>query len=258
MLSNYGKNEWRAILGIGLLLAASAALLQLWWLLAGVVVLTVALLSFFRDPDRPMPTQRNVAVAPADGKVTSVHEIEHFEPFNGPATCVRIFLSVFNVHVNRCPCHGQVQSITYTPGKHGNALNPESPEDNENNLIVLVHPIRGHPVAAVRQIAGMLARTIACGVEEGQTLQRSQRIGMIKLGSTTDLYLPASMAPQVQVRPGQKVKGGLTVLAHVYPPENQADGSTPAGAIAQTVKPTPAPSETTTGTEAESTAAPTQ
>jgi phosphatidylserine decarboxylase len=244
MLSRYAKSEWLAILVIGLLFAACAALVGVmaqsmwpWWGAALILALTIATLSFFRDPDRPMPTQRNVAVAPADGKITSIHELEHFEPFDEPATCVRIFLSVFNVHVNRCPLHGKVQSITYTPGKHGNALNPESPEDNENNLITLVHPIRGHPAAAVRQIAGMVARTIACGVEEGQTLQRSQRIGMIKLGSTVELYLPQSMSPRVQVVRGAKVKGGVTVLAHVSPPQNQADTTTPAGAIAASTKP---------------------
>ena len=237
MLSNYGKSEWLTILIAGLLLAASAALIGPWWLAVLILALAGAGLAFFRDPDRPMPTQRNIVVAPADGKVSSVHELDHFEPFNEPATCVRIFLSVFDVHINRSPCHGQIQSITHTAGKHGNALNPDSAEDNENNLIVMVHPIRGHPVAAVRQVAGMLARTIACGVSEGQTVQRGQRIGMIKLGSTTELYLPRSMSPQVQVKVGDKVKGGWTVLAHVAPPQNQADTSTPAGAIAAEVKP---------------------
>jgi phosphatidylserine decarboxylase len=232
MLSPYGKQEWLTILVVGLLLAAAAGVAQWWWAVVAVLILTVAGLLFFRDPDRPMPTQRNVVVAPADGKISSIHEVEHFEPFGEPATCVRIFLSVFSVHINRCPCHGKVSSITHTPGKHGNALNPESAEDNENNLIVLVHPIREHPVAAVRQVSGMLARTITCAISEGQTLQRSQRIGMIKLGSTTELYLPASMSPQVQVREGQKVKGGWSVLAHVHPPENNADTDTPAGAIA--------------------------
>jgi len=237
MLSKYAKNEWLAIIVIAALLSASLALVQLWWLATLVIVLAVVTLLFFRDPDRPMPTQRNIVVAPADGKVTSVHELEHFEPLEGPATCVRIFLSVFDVHVNRSPCHGQVRSITHTPGKHGNALNPDSVEDNENNLIVLEHPIRGHPVAAVRQVSGMIARTIACGVEEGQTLQRGQRIGMIKLGSTTELYLPAKLHPQIQVREGDRVQGGVTVLAHVSPPENKADSDTPAGAIATPSKP---------------------
>jgi phosphatidylserine decarboxylase len=236
MFSPYAKNEWLTIAAIGLLLAITAGITQIWWLMAVVLVLTVAVLAFFRDPDRPMPTQRNVVVAPADGKISSVHELEHFEPLNGPATCVRIFLSVFDVHVNRCPCHGRVASITHTPGKHGNALNPDSAEANENNLIVLVHPIREHPVAAVRQVAGMLARTIGCGVEEGQTLQRSQRIGMIKLGSTTELYLPAQLSPEVQVKVGQKVKGGWTVVASISAPEPAASSDTPAAAIAASTR----------------------
>jgi len=215
MLSGYAKTEWMTIIVIGLLLCAASLLIGLWWLSIPIVLLVIALVLFFRDPDRRVPTQRGVMVAPADGRISSIHEVERFEPFDEPATCIRIFLSVLDVHVNRSPVHGVVESITHTPGKHLNALNPQSAEDNESNLIVLVHPIRRKPVAALRQVAGLLARTIVCRTHEGMVLQRGQRLGIIKLGSTAEVYIPESMNPTVQVNQGDYVWGGQTILAHV-------------------------------------------
>ena len=215
MLSSYAKNEWLTITAIGLLLTIASVAVGLWWLAFVILPATVALLAFFRDPSRRTPSQRGAVIAPADGKISSIHDVEHFEPFDGPAKCVRIFLSVLDVHINRSPCHGQITTITHKPGDHLNALNPDSAETNESNLIVLVHPIRRHPLAAVRQVAGLLARTIACGVHEGDVVQRGQRIGMIKLGSTTELYLPVELEPKVSVQQGQRVYAGQTVLAMV-------------------------------------------
>ena len=217
MLSPDARNEWLTLLVIGLLVGASLTLLGYWPLAVAVAVATVALLLFFRDPNRQVPNYRNVAVAPSDGTVSSVHELDRFEPFDGPAVCVRIFMSVFDVHINRVPCHGRVASMSHQPGAHGNTLNPKSAEDNESLTTVLVHPAKGHPVAAVRQIAGLLARTIYNRLGHGEVVQRGQRMGIIKLGSTTELYLPLTLQPQVKVRKGEKVKAGLTVLAAVTP-----------------------------------------
>lgn len=218
MLSGYGKREWLVILVTSSILMISC--LVMGSLLTAVVVMlaTGLLLSFFRDPNRSIPTQRGIVVSPADGRISSIHQIDHFEPFGGPATCIRIFLSVFNVHVNRSPCHGLVQSILHKPGQHLNALNPQSAEVNESNLIVLLHPTHRHPVAAVRQVAGLIARTIVCGTTEGKIVQRGQRIGMIKFGSTTELYLPQSAGATVSVQQGQRVSAGTTVLANVSTP----------------------------------------
>ncbi len=215
MLSSYAKNEWITITAIGLLLTVASVVVGWWWLALLILPVTAALLAFFRDPNRKTPSQRGAMIAPADGRVSSIHQVEHFKPFEGPATCIRIFLSVLDVHINRSPCHGHVTTITHKPGDHKNALNPTSAETNESNLIVLVHPIRRHPLAAVRQVAGLLARTIACGVNEGDVVQRGQRIGMIKLGSTTELYLPADLDPKAAIQQGQMVYAGITVVATV-------------------------------------------
>lgn len=252
MLSAYSKTEALTILAIGLLLGVCAVLLGLWWLLAAVVVATATLVGFFRDPDRRTPTQRGVVVAPADGRVSSIHRLERFEAFGAPATCIRIFLSIFDVHVNRSPCHGCVTMVSHKDGDHRSALNPDSAEANESNLIVLAHPLRRCPVAAVRQVAGLFARTIVCGVRAGDIVQRGQRIGMIKLGSTTELYLPEHLTRQVVVKPGQKVKGGITVLALVggldaghddrqARHDHAAAPETPAGLTATAANASPAP-----------------
>lgn len=215
MLSPHAKSEWTTIFVIGVLLSATAVLAGWWWLSIPLLIFTACLILFFRDPDRPIPTQRGIVVAPADGKVSSIHEVEYFEPFNGPATCVRIFLSVFDVHINRSPIHGVVTSITHKPGQHLSVLNPESAEVNEANLIILAHPVRRDNIAAIRQVAGQFARTICCTLNTGSVVQRGQRIGLIKLGSTTELYIPGRFNPQVVVEQGQYVYGGTTILANI-------------------------------------------
>ncbi len=229
MLSGYAKSEWSTILAIGVMLTATLIVIG-WWPLAIIIALvTVALLAFFRDPHRRTPTQRGIMTAPADGRISSIHRVEHYDAFDGSAVCVRIFLSVLDVHVNRSPCHGIVGRITHKPGDHLNALNPDSAEVNESITIVLLHPIRRHPIAAVRQIAGLLARTIVCAAREDLVLQRGQRYGVIKFGSTTELYIPDTLTPRVLVEQGQYVYGGLTVLAEVGPPHpGQSDSFAPA------------------------------
>lgn len=228
MLSGYGKREWLTILIIGAMLTATGLFVQWFWLAGLAATATFALLTFFRDPHRRIPTDRGVVVSPADGRVSSIHHVDHFEPFGGPALCVRIFLSVLNVHVNRAPCHSLVQSITHKPGQHLNALNPDSAQANESNMIVLLHPTHRYPIAAVNQVAGLIARTIVCGVKKEHILQRGQRIGMIKFGSTTELYLPDTLSPQVTVKQGQKVYGGSTILGRINAPQPQEPPLQPA------------------------------
>ncbi|MHC4996431.1 MAG: phosphatidylserine decarboxylase [Planctomycetota bacterium] len=217
MISGYGRPQSTLTGLLGLAFAGVFTWLSWWWG-AGLALLgTVVLLGFFRDPERHTPTLRGQAISPADGRVSSIHEVEHFEMFGGPAVCVRIFLSVFDVHVNRSPLHGRVAQLVHKPGKKLNALKAESAELNESNTMLLTHPTHGEPVAAVRQIAGAIARNIVCGAREGDILQRGQRYGMIKYGSTTELYLPNPDRVTVQVKRKEYVYGGKTVLAMVEP-----------------------------------------
>lgn len=233
MLSKYAKQECVTIAAVGFMLSVAVVLIGLWWLVLLIVPAAIALLLFFRDPERRTPTQRGVMVAPCEGRISSIHEVEHFAPLDGQALCIRIFMSVFDVHINYSPYHTAVESITHTPGEHLNTLKPESAEDNENNLLVLVHPNRQYKMAAVRQIAGMLARTIVCHVHEDQVIQRGQRIGLIKLGSTTELYIRKDLSPRLQVKEGQRVIGGVTVLAQITPKEGAAIIARPEDAPAE-------------------------
>lgn len=232
MLSGYGKHEWLTILGIGVMCSAAFALIGWWWLVILFVLATAAGLLFFRDPERRTPTQRGVVVSPADGRVVSIHQVDHCEPLGGAALCIRVFLSVLDVHINRSPCHAVVQSVTHKPGDHLNVLNPKSAEVNESVTTVLLHPTRRYPMAVVRQIAGLLARTIVCAVKPEQILQRGQRIGMIKLGSTTELYLPQALTPVAEVEVGQYVYGGLTVLAKISAPPLERGEAEPSPPVA--------------------------
>lgn len=215
MLSPLGKPQTTIIILAG---AAAAGLLLVfhhWALAALVIVVAAALLAFFRDPERKVPSMRGQVVSPADGRISSIHTLDHYEPLGGPAVCVRVFLSVLDVHVNRSPLHARVAGITHKPGEHLNALRAESAELNESVTILLEHPAHREPVAVVRQVAGAIARRIVCAAKVGDILQRGQRFGLIKFGSTTELYLPNPSRVQVQVRQGQYVYGGTTVLALV-------------------------------------------
>ncbi|MEX0776240.1 MAG: phosphatidylserine decarboxylase [Phycisphaeraceae bacterium] len=236
MLTPYGKREWLIILVVGGALIALALYLRWWWAGALVTLATLALLSFFRDPPRRVPSGRGLMISPADGVVSSVHAIEHYQPLGESATCIRIFLSVLDVHVNRSPCDAKVLSLTHKPGKFMNALNPQSAEVNESMLIVLASPDDDQAMAAVRQVSGAIARTIVCRLKVGDQLQRGQRFGMIKFGSTTELYLRQSDAPQVLVHKGQRVAGGLTVLAKLPVPIEPAAKPGPHQAV-ETIRP---------------------
>jgi phosphatidylserine decarboxylase len=207
------------LVGTLILAAAAWGLALLAWPAALVVVpVWVWLIAFFRDPQRPVPDGPNLMVSPADGRVTDVREVAHVEALGGPAVRVGIFLSVFNVHVNRSPCAGRVAAVTYKEGRFLSALrHDEASQHNEANSIVL-HDAAGQPVAMVVQIAGLIARRIVCTAKPGDALQRGQRIGMIKFGSRTELYIPKRLGPVVQVKIGQPVRGAQDVLATLSAP----------------------------------------
>ena len=217
MLSPFAKREWITAAASGGLLAGAAALMGWWWVTPLPLLAAAGVLAFFRDPPRRPPSQRGVMLAPCDGTVSSIHPVEHHDGLDGPAVCIRVFMSVLDVHINRAPCHGSVADIQHRPGRHGNTLNPKSIEDNEAVTTLLVHPTRRHPVAAVRQVAGLLARTIHNALEPNQVVQRGQRMGIIKLGSTTELYIPTGLEPTPRVEVGHKVHAGVTILADIEP-----------------------------------------
>jgi phosphatidylserine decarboxylase len=177
------------------------------------VVLAVFFLWFFRDPERAVPLGEGVVVSPGDGLVT---ETAMINTPTGPRQRISIFLSVFDVHVNRSPIGGVVSHIQYQKGKFLNAMNPASAERNEQNTVTVrgEGPDGGFEVT-FKQIAGLLARRIVFRLREGQTVGRGQRVGLIKFGSRVDVVLPAAASLQVKV--GERVKGGASVLALMPP-----------------------------------------
>ena len=193
----------------GLSLLAVAAVL-VWftgsWPWAIVPVLLAGFfLWFFRDPHRVVPATPGLIVSPGDGLVTETVTIQTAA---GPRQRISIFLSVFNVHVNRAPIAGVLSSVRYYKGKFVNAMNPASAESNERNVVT----IQGEGIEVTfSQIAGLLARRIVFQFREGDRVERGQRVGLIKFGSRVDVIVPAEA--ELQVKVGQRVNGGASVLA---------------------------------------------
>jgi phosphatidylserine decarboxylase len=208
---------WEVVIGTVVLAALAAGLAWVHWGLALLVVpVWVWLLAFFRDPYRPTPGSGNDFVSPADGMVSDITDIPHDDRLGGPAVRVGIFLSVFNVHVNRAPCDGRVISVQYQKGAFINALrHHEASEKNESNTAVIGDKRTGEPIAVVRQIVGLIARRIVFPHKAGDELSRGQRVGMIKFGSRTELYVPLRLNPQVMVKVGDKVRGCADIVVKV-------------------------------------------
>ncbi|MGN6727538.1 MAG: phosphatidylserine decarboxylase [Tepidisphaeraceae bacterium] len=209
---------WEMILGTVALVVLAAGLGYINpWLPVLVLPVWTWLIAFFRDPERPVPADPHLYVSPADGVVSDITEIENDDLIGGPALRVGIFLSVFNVHVNRSPCEGKVLKTIYKEGKFINAMHHSAASsDNESNTIV-IGDANGVPVAVVKQIVGLIARRIVCTAVEGAPLTRGQRIGMIKFGSRTELTIPKTLNPIVKVAVGQKVRGAIDVIATTSP-----------------------------------------
>lgn len=174
-------------------------------------LLAIFFLWFFRDPERTIPQDPGAVVSPADGKVTDVSTVT---VGNEQQTRVSIFLNVFDVHVNRSPIAGVVGDVRYQHGQFLNAMNTVSAEKNEQNIVTLQGQGDGQRVV-FKQIAGLLARRIVFYPKVGDRLERGQRVGLIKFGSRTDLLLDASARMNVKV--GDRVKGGASVLAYLQP-----------------------------------------
>jgi phosphatidylserine decarboxylase len=176
------------------------------WRTAGVVAVpALAFLGFFRDPERTPPAVTGAVLAPADGKVMGIAEVD--DAWAGPAVRISIFLSPLDVHVNRAPVAGLVRSVTYAAGQFRAAYKPEASDVNERCTVA----IEGDAARiAVRQIAGVLARRIVCRARVGDKLGAGERYGLIRFGSRTDLFVPR--ATTVRVRVGDRVKGGESIM----------------------------------------------
>jgi phosphatidylserine decarboxylase len=179
------------------------------------VLLAAFFLWFFRDPQRAIPSAPGLIVSPGDGKVTETVSISTPD---GPRQRISIFLSVFNVHVNRSPIGGVLSRVHYQKGEYLNAMNPASADRNEQNAVT----VKGAGFEVTfKQIAGLLARRIVFNFAKGDAVERGQRVGLIKFGSRVDVILPAEAVLKVKV--GQMVKGGASVLAAM--PAKMQDGA---------------------------------
>lgn len=172
------------------------------------LVITFCICGFFRDPDRVTPVDKGVVVSPADGKVIAAGLVDNSPFSNGEFMKISIFMSVFNVHVNRVPYNGRVKEIDYYPGKFFSANLDKASEQNEHNA-VSIEMETGQPLCVV-QIAGLIARRIICYIKPGDQVIRGQRFGLICFGSRLDVYLPADIKLRLAV--GDKVKAGTSIL----------------------------------------------
>jgi phosphatidylserine decarboxylase len=201
------------IYGLSLLAVAAIAvwLTGNWFWSIPPILLAIFFLQFFRDPERAILSGIGLIVSPGDGKVTEIALIETPE---GERKRISIFLSVFNVHVNRSPISGVISRIDYQKGLYLNAMNPDSADQNEQNVVTMKGQGKDDGIDVVfKQIAGLLARRIVFNPKAGDRLERGQRVGLIKFGSRVDVIVPDDAF--LRVRVGDKVKGGATVLAEM-------------------------------------------
>ena len=186
------------------LIAVAAAVFGFWYVAAFLFVVTVFMAFFFRDPKRVPPSDPDVVVSPADGRVTRIGA--------GAAgtNVISIFLSPLDVHINRSPIPGKIIDVIYSPGKFLMATNEKASLVNEQNALT----IQGDKITVVcKQIAGILARRVVCWKEKGDNLGLGERFGMIKFSSRTDVLLPPNV--QITVKEGQRVRGGTTVIGRI-------------------------------------------
>jgi len=170
-----------------------------------LVLLLVFFLVFFRDPIRMCPDVENIIIAPADGKVIKIEEVD--DPDVGSAVLVSIFLNVFNVHVNRMPIHGRFSKVEYHHGKFLAAFDHKASNENERTEVLFTSKIGN---IKLKQVAGLVARRILCYASPQETMKMGERLGFIRFGSRTDLILPKHVTLAVEL--GQNVKGNRTII----------------------------------------------
>ena len=187
--------------GIPLFIGIAVLFLTFWWLSLPFFGLALFMVFFFRDPERVTPEGDDTIISSADGKVTRVEK-------RGDKNFVSVFLSPFDVHINRAPIAGKITNVKLFKGLKKPATSDESSETNERNAVTIKN---GDMEVVCTQIVGVLARRIVCRVSEGQEIGKGERFGLIRFGSRTDLLMPVEF--EVQVSPGDRVRGGETVIA---------------------------------------------
>ena len=210
MFTSYGNSTMTKVFLMCILMSAAALLFPFWAKITIILIVGIAIvftLYFFRDPNRKIPDENRTVLAPADGKILLVQP--HIHKVTGKSTTlVSIFMSPFNVHVNRIPLSGRVTHLRYSPGKFLMAFDQKSMESNERMEIGIDN---GEIEVFFNQVSGFLARRIVCSLHTGDTVTMGDRFGMIKFGSRVDLILPLSAS--VLVQPGQITRAGETILA---------------------------------------------
>ena len=210
MMKNYGipvaAEGWPFIFPLAVV---TALLFALGWKLIGFLslLLTLFVLFFFRDPERPVPEGKNVVVSPADGKVIVVKNIYEPDYLKQEVKQISIFLSVFNVHVNRAPFGGTVETVKYNPGRFHVASVDKASLYNEQTAMVIAN---GKDKILVKQIAGLIARRIVCYSKPGDELKTGERYGLIRFGSRVDIFLP--MDAELKVKVGDRIKGARDII----------------------------------------------
>lgn len=215
MISRRGHYEPIAREGYPFVAPLVLAAVVLWWFgyssaSFGFLAMAVPVALFFRNPERVTPSGGDVVICPADGRVVEIVEDAQSRHIPGiELRRISVFMSPFNVHVNRWPASGTVTHIAYSPGGFLDARDPRASMSNEHNAVVLQSE---HGPLEVVQIAGFIARRIVCWAREGDQVLQGDRLGLIRFGSRVDVYMPKSFSPSVAV--GAKVKAGVTILAH--------------------------------------------
>ncbi len=195
-------------IGCGLLVLVAGLWFQ-WWAFSLVIATVVFYLAlFFRNPRRTVPEGERLVVSPADGRIIEIQDLFEERFLKKKSVKISIFMNLFDVHVNRIPCQGQVQGIFYNPGKFIMASRDKASLENEQNALVLETP-KGDKILLI-QIAGLIARRIVCWARVGDRVSRGDRFGMIRFGSRVDLFLPLGV--ELRVKLGEKIKGGATVV----------------------------------------------
>ncbi len=184
------------------------------WIYFSIIpaIFLIWVLAFFRNPTRIPPNNPKAVLSPADGTITHIIEVDEPDFIGGKAKMIGIFLSIFNVHLNRAPFKGVVKFIKYHEGKFHDARDEKSLSENESNAIGFETEQKGAEKILIKQIAGLLARRIVCDVKIGDKVDAGDVVGMIKFGSRTEIYLPIDANFDIEVKVGDKVNAGTTIL----------------------------------------------